>query len=715
MTTSLRYPIAALCFLIGLSGCDDGPATDAAPPDGAHSTPLGGAARDQENGPSMVTADSPLTQLVHRAGSADSDIDRYAILREAEVMIDAQSEQGATYRAMMDFLDRWTLGRANHWTPGDQEQSGEAGYLAGFFNGQVWPGQTDIPVNVSESSIFYPLWCFYRGRMLVWTAIQSGFLTDVYFEEARRLLGIAREAFPDNDVIRMYLDEPTEWPVPFAAAPDVPDWANHQRIALFKLNEVVQYWIDFRQAPDGQFGGGWGDDVEMWRWWSPILLGFESPALVDAQTKLADGIFALERMRDGFSSILTDVEHSAEDSSDTITPMLLLDPNNPVWQARARQVGALMSSRWQSENAAGRIQFTSSYLSSEGAGTAPENACDTPYHARVTQPLLALWLQTKDVSVGDLLIPWLNTWVWATATEDNGKPAQVMPAAISYPSANLRGPNSKWWDPGCHLNPATFRFPRAQKLMLTTLAVAAALTGTPTLLAPIRTAYEMAGSGDSKAQAGTLAWAIAETEGDWITGASKYRQLTGDQAFDEGLRRAGTAYVKSQLTDDMGAVDEALAKLVDELAYDRAAHTTEVRYTDRVFKFHRRYANLYRSTPTGRIDTNLIYQMVTGDWTRPDYGARPAVRWLISPLDVAIRVIDGGVERFEADIVHFVDRASPFRLKLFRLRRGPLVWTLTSTSGERRTGVLEASDTEPILDLTPMMRGQYRLVVESRP
>ena len=39
--------------------------------------------------------------------------------------------------------------------------------------------------------------------------------------------------------------------------------------------EVMRFWCEKRQAPDGQFGGGWGDDVEIWRKWTPILLGFK--------------------------------------------------------------------------------------------------------------------------------------------------------------------------------------------------------------------------------------------------------------------------------------------------------------------------------------------------------------------------------------------------------------------------------------------------------
>ena len=40
----------------------------------------------------------------------------------------------------------------------------------------------------------------------------------------------------------------------------------------FNLTSIIDYWVTERQAPDGQFGGGWGDDVEVWRRWTPFVL-----------------------------------------------------------------------------------------------------------------------------------------------------------------------------------------------------------------------------------------------------------------------------------------------------------------------------------------------------------------------------------------------------------------------------------------------------------
>ena len=48
---------------------------------------------------------------------------------------------------------------------------------------------------------------------------------------------------------------------------------------------MVKFWCTEANPTDGQFGGGWGDDVEAWRHWTPILLGFKHPELEDCWTR----------------------------------------------------------------------------------------------------------------------------------------------------------------------------------------------------------------------------------------------------------------------------------------------------------------------------------------------------------------------------------------------------------------------------------------------
>ena len=94
----------------------------------------------------------------------------------------------------------------------------------------------------------------------------------------------AREAFPANPILPQYFGEAWsdrggdgdgegngegggEWEGSWG-------WVGPQRTAVVGLLSVLRFWCEERQAPDGQLGGGWGDDVEVWRNWTPILLGF---------------------------------------------------------------------------------------------------------------------------------------------------------------------------------------------------------------------------------------------------------------------------------------------------------------------------------------------------------------------------------------------------------------------------------------------------------
>ena len=107
--------------------------------------------------------------------------------------------------------------------------------------------------------------------------------TNDFFTEGLRLLTEAREAFPANPILPQYFaDAWTDWPLPGQRDDDGGGgggegswaWVGAQRKAVVGMLSVLRFWCQKRQAADGQLGGGWGDDVEVWRNWTPILLGF---------------------------------------------------------------------------------------------------------------------------------------------------------------------------------------------------------------------------------------------------------------------------------------------------------------------------------------------------------------------------------------------------------------------------------------------------------
>ena len=114
--------------------------------------------------------------------------------------------------------------------------------------------------------------------MLIWSEVENGFEVDDFYTEGRRLLNEASDAFPKSSILPQYFGEAWASENQDDSEGNVDndwDWVEPQQRAIQGLTNVIRFWCDQRQAPDGQFGGGWGDDVEIWRNWIPILLGFK--------------------------------------------------------------------------------------------------------------------------------------------------------------------------------------------------------------------------------------------------------------------------------------------------------------------------------------------------------------------------------------------------------------------------------------------------------
>lgn len=211
-----------------------------------------------------------------------------------------------------------------------------------------------------------------------------------------------------------------------AADERAPAWANAQREGIGKLRELIHWWIDERQLPDGSYGGGWGDDVEMWRWWAPLLLGFEDAKVNDAKERLVRAVLSQPHLAQGYSDKMSDVEHSAEDTGDTLVPMMHLEPEAAEWVDRTLRIVELAEEVWMGENERGGLKFKSTYFTPTEVDLEPKRACDALYHPRVLHPALVQWLRAGDERTEYLVTNWLDTWVDVTAREENGKPAGVL-------------------------------------------------------------------------------------------------------------------------------------------------------------------------------------------------------------------------------------------------------------------------------------------------
>lgn len=631
-------------------------------------------------GGASQAADDDLIRMIREAGNARHEADRYRILAEIDARPDIDPPMRADLDKILPIVRQWAVER-EPVKLGKDGRSAENGYLTFFYSPIRKNRQTpndDYPPKIDPDSPLYPIYALYRGRMLIWYPIQVGQvgsqaeLRPLWFGEGRRLLEIAREAFPDNPVLGMYFGELLPWPSEYPDDPEAPKWANLQRRGLEKWTDVVHWWIDERQLDTGEFGGGWGDDVEMWRRWTPMLIAFKDPKVEAGMEKMAQGIFAMPHMARGFTERMTDAEHASEDTADTITPMMHIRPGDEVWSARAQNLIELMRENWTGVNERGELQFKSAYLNVEGTDSDPEKAYDTVYHARTMQPALLYWQRTGDVRAGEVFSRWMQTWVSATNSTDGGKPAGVTPAVIHWPDGRSGSVQGDWWRINMY-GSGLYTFPSALDEFMPAMLLTWWMTEDDRFLEPIvlmanlRRQYHEGTLADEGS--GSPAWCGRKIGGAISAVLPKYRFLTGDKSFDDLIREDGNAYVRYRIDGDMEPLINSLRSHAMALNANFEAYTSEVRWTDRLLAF-RKYLGYHDEDqlPGPSIDT--LYQSASGDPGQPYYFPLNAVRWLTEPREIAALVKDSGPSRLEAELYHFGESARAMQGEFFLLRPG---------------------------------------------
>jgi hypothetical protein len=628
--------------------------------------------------------DVDVGQKITRAGNCEDEHVRYQILREVAALPGLDEEIQRDLEGMLPILDCWANNTYRPQEP--RKRAAENGFLCGFFTGKVRPDRYLLP-RIKESSPLYPIWCLYRGRMLIHQVIQSGNLRhsrklrEAWCGEGRRLLRVAQQAFPENRIIGMYLDQPLAgWPQERAPDEHAPEWANLQRECLEKLAQIIDWWIDHRQLENGEFGGGWGDDCEMWRWWSPIMIAFEDPKITEAQARFSQGLFGQAHMEHGYTTYMSDVEHTAEDTKDTITPMLHLRPEDARWGHRALRIADLMETVWTGTNERGTLQFKGTYFNVHEVHSSPQRACDTVWHPGVVQPTMLLWLRTRDQRLTHLFSAWMDTWVDVTARAERGKPAGIIPSAIHWPSGRAGGSEEPWYYPNIDRQAHLYDWPGNMTMLTSTLLLTHHITRDPKYLQPIHSMAEirrtyLADRNRDEEEPGNVEW-CARRMGFLVETLAKYRALSQDTRYDDMLLREANGYVRFRLTGQREKLTQDLLRQARALRVNWPGYTSEVRWTDRVLSFTGNYLNDYAQPPLPRVDPAFLYATVTGDLGRVDYLPLNAVRWLTKPKDIAVLVTSSGSDHLEAELYHFGKEGRNLAAELYLLEQGTYAVTL---------------------------------------
>jgi hypothetical protein len=624
--------------------------------------------------------DDSIRAVIQQAGNADSDELRLGYLKKLQKQPSLDASLKEDLAKLITQIDRWLY----------EER-------LDYFGREIRRNK-DFDFKISESSELYPLTWLYRGRMVVWYTMESGSIWSIP-ERRREFFDIARgfferyvKAFGENKIARMYLGHPTGPYKHYEPVSGAPQWAVYQREALERLTDIIEWWIDNRMQEDGQYGGGWGDDCEMWRWWVPVLIGFDSPKITGAQAHFSKALMDQPHMKQGYTTRMSDVEHTAEDSADAVTPMMHIDPENDLWRKRTLRLAEFMEKLWTARNERGFLQFKSTYFTADKVDTNPQRACDTVYHPRVVQPTLLYWQRTGEERLTRLFAAWMDTWVDAAARAERGKPAGIVPTAIHWPDGGIGGLGPNWWDPRNHGEYTLYLYPSAMRLMTHTLLLTHHMTGQDKYLGPIRSMANirlkyLSAPPQKQPAAGTEAWCASKL-GSLSSVITKYKFLTGNTEFDMFLAKEISPYMRFRLHGDLSSLVSALRENAEALRINFEGYTSEVRYTDRVLRFPALFANNGILTePVPGIHTpnsSLLYSMVTSDPGDAGYFPLNAVRWLTPPRNIAALVTESANNRFSAKLFSFGEKKRPMSAEFYLLDPGKYILTIAAGKGEER-------------------------------
>ena len=514
-------------------------------------------------------------------------------------------------------------------------------------------------------------------------------LHDVRFVEASDEIFLElREAFPEDQMIRMYLSERFAYDDPryTEGAEDAPVWAAKQREALKRLLDVIHYWTDERQAENGEMGGHYEDDCEMFRHWQPALFAADDARAVRAIRRMADGVWNSDLIADGYSKRAYDVEHSSELISDTHPILLAAEYGNPEYVERAMATARVMRDVWVGKTGRGNLHFKSMRIGAhEVDERAPYNV-DLPYNARAVKPIRWLAWYNRHPEAVRLISEWGKSWIEAIAREADGKPAGVIPAAITFPENKLSGPGDTWYDTGMGW---LYSFPSASGMIYDHLLFVWWITGDEAFLQPHRDGLAILENLDdlpADAEVGSRAWALRRVLDPGRF--SSYRLLTGDARYDALFREGGSSYLRWRLTSDVSYLISGCENSINSMRINRPFLTSEVYFTDRVFV---------------RGAEHLL-AMYTGDVTRAGDFPSFAVTWKNTGADFAALVTESSDKALSVLVYNFEAEEKVVGMRLWRLQDG-VYSVVGKPMGQadvfRRDGVRVRRGTEVAVDLPP--------------
>ncbi|MEO1020973.1 MAG: hypothetical protein AAFW89_00400 [Bacteroidota bacterium] len=542
-----------------------------------------------------------------------------------------------------------------------------------------------------EQNPLYERALWYRGRLLYWLWLERG--GPLEQAGAERDLARMLVLHPEEPLVGMYNGKEYDEPDPFdgfKAPRNAPKWAVMQWESLNRLKDIADWWVNDQQAANGEFGGKFGDDVEILRWWPPLILTGDETAYTGWK-RLADGVWNSNRVKDGYAAKPSDVEHSSEYISDT-APQMVLFSDDSEYEERLAYSARHFAGLWSGMNENEDRFFKSAWFSSSEVELDPPKNRDVVYNARAMKAVRYYAWKTEDPETIGHLKEWADAWYKVTMGTAKGKPEGIVPPSVRWPDGVVNGNEEEWYVANMYWPYFDFR---GSSAMYDQFLFTWKMTNDDRYLEPMHTTIELIRKHEAaiskpidQLETGSEAWAahvVANRSGFWNV-VSTWRFYTNENRYDDLLTNYGGAYAKYRLSGDLTHLEKAMNRYLEAIRYNKPMFTTEVIHTDRVF------ITKGRSREAGDLQA-----MITGNGISESSSPYGVINWEKASREVTFLVTDHSQTHVDVQLYSFGETAEEIDYRLWNLKPG--TYTVMVDGKEQSRLTVDGNGTRGSFDL----------------
>lgn len=200
-----------------------------------------------------------------------------------------------------------------------------------------------------------------------------------------------------------------------------PLWAFRQLEDLRYVRRFVDWWIDNRQVPYGDFGGGISDDTDLTQQWPGLaLMGIEPDKINASLRALSDAVYANGMRVNGLGYVTTDELHAYEEGLNSDAERLYLNWGEPkaierlMDTTRALQ-GVIL------KNPAGHLHFASNWYGGRKMYRDPAWAWQKPYSYTVMHAPILVGLYNGNAEARGLVTGVMDGWLAHAKQDKDGR------------------------------------------------------------------------------------------------------------------------------------------------------------------------------------------------------------------------------------------------------------------------------------------------------